>query len=94
VPAQALSTGTVTASIVLHSAASPGVQIGAGDSITADLRPSWESIGTAIILVLLVLIFGGGITRQVLRRRRQRRERVAAASEPTIPETAAPGNEG
>jgi hypothetical protein len=87
VPAQALSTGTVTASIVLHSAGSPGVQIGSGDSITVDLRPSWEGIGTAIILVLLVLIFGGGITRQVLRRRRQRRERAAAAAtDPAAPE--------
>jgi hypothetical protein len=91
VPAQALSTGTVTASIVLHSAASPGVQIGPSDSIDADLRPSWESIGTGFILVLLVLIFGGGIARQVLRRRRQRRERAAAAETDEQP---APKDEG
>lgn len=81
IPAQALSTGTVTASIVLHSAASPGVLVGSGDEIQADLRPSWEGIGTAIILALLLLVFGGGIVRQVLRRRRQRRERVAAGDE-------------
>jgi hypothetical protein len=40
--------------------------------MTVNLRPSWEGIGTGVIVVLLVLIFGGGIVRQVLRRRRGR----------------------
>lgn len=95
IPAQALSTGTVTATIVLHSAASPAVQIGSADYIQADLRPSWEGIGTAIILVLLVLVFGGGIVRQVLRRRRQRRERAAGAAPaaPAPDEVAAEGRD-
>jgi hypothetical protein len=72
VPAQAISPGTVLATISLHSAADPSVAIGAHDTMTVNLRPSWEGIGTGVIVVLLVLIFGGGIVRQVLRRRRGR----------------------
>ena len=72
--AQALSTYTLTAEITLHSAAKPSVQVGTPDIITVDLRPSWESIGTAIIVAVVVLVFGGGIVRQVLKRRKARRE--------------------
>lgn len=77
VPAQAISTGTVAATITLRSAADPSVLIGRPDTLTANLRPSWEGIGTVIIVVLLVLIFGGGIVRQVLRRRTARAARTA-----------------
>ncbi len=72
VPAQALGTDTVIASIVLHSAASPTVQIGAGDTVTVDMRPSWEGIGTGIVVIVLVLVFGGGVVRQILRKRKRR----------------------
>ncbi|WP_344200516.1 DUF6049 family protein [Pseudolysinimonas kribbensis] len=72
VPAQAISPGTVLATISLHSAADPSVAIGARDTMTVNLRPSWEGIGTGVIVVLLALVFGGGIVRQVLRRRRNR----------------------
>jgi len=82
VPAQALSTARLDAvGVELHSAASPTVQIGTGDTLTVDMRPSYEGIGTGIVITLLVLIFGGGIVRQVLRRRRARTAREAAASD-------------
>jgi hypothetical protein len=87
VPAQALGSGSVDATVYLRSAANLSVQVGSSDTLVVQLRPSWEGIGTTIVVVLLVLIFGGGIVRQVLRRRRGRRAGEDAAG--TDPEDGA-----
>ena len=73
VPAQALSNGTVTATVTLYSAAEPTVRIGDRDFVEVDVQPAWEGIGTLVVVVLLVLLFGGGILRNVLKRRASRR---------------------
>ncbi len=73
VPAQALSNGTVTATVTLYSAADPGVRIWTRDFVEVDVQPAWEGIGTLVVVVLLVLLFGGGILRNVLKRRAAKR---------------------
>ncbi len=60
VPAQALSTGTVTAMVTLRSAADPSVRVGFRDFVEVDVQPAWEGIGTLIVVLVLVLVFGAG----------------------------------
>jgi hypothetical protein len=71
IPVAALTNGKVDTTITLTSAT--GVSIGDPDSVSIDLHPGWESVGTAVIVGLLVLIFGGGIARKIVKRRAARR---------------------
>ena len=77
IPVAALTNGQVDTTITLTSAA--GVAIGDPDTVSVDLHPGWESVGTAIVIALLVLIFGGGIARNIVKRRAARREQPAEA---------------
>jgi uncharacterized protein DUF6049 len=77
IPVAALTNGQVETTITLRSAT--GVSIGAPDSVSVDLHPGWESVGTAIVVTLLVLIFGGGIARNIVKRRAARRAEPAEA---------------
>ena len=70
VPVEALTNGTVVATVTLTSTA--GYRVGAPTEFHLDLAPAWETVGTLVIVVLLVLIFGGGIVRTFLKRRRAR----------------------
>jgi hypothetical protein len=70
VPVAALTNGRVPTTVTLSSVT--GVPIGDPDSVSVDLHPGWESVGTAIVVTLLVLIFGGGIVRNILKRRATR----------------------
>lgn len=79
IPVAALTNGQVDTTITLTSAT--GVGIGQPDSVSVDLHPGWESVGTSIVIVLLVLIFGGGITRNIVKRRAARRAGSAADRE-------------
>ena len=92
IPVAALTNGQVTTTVTLTSAT--GVPIGDPDSVSVDLHPGWESVGTAIVVTLLVLIFGGGIARNILKRRAARRSPVNAPADATadaLP-TEAPGD--
>ncbi|MBW8872434.1 MAG: hypothetical protein JF618_09840 [Leifsonia sp.] len=77
IPVAALTNGQVDTTITLTSAA--GVAIGGPDTVSVDLHPGWESVGTAIAIALLVLIFGGGIARNIVKRRAARRAQPAEA---------------
>ena len=78
VPVAALTNGRVPTTVTLSSVT--GVPIGDPDSVSVDLHPGWESVGTAIVVTLLVLIFGGGIVRNILKRRATRRAPADAAA--------------
>jgi len=77
IPVAALTNGQVDTTITLTSAA--GVAIGDADTVSVDLHPGWESVGTALAIALLVLIFGGGIARNIVKRRAARRAHHAEA---------------
>ncbi|HEU0206000.1 MAG TPA: DUF6049 family protein [Pseudolysinimonas sp.] len=77
IPVAALTNGKVDTTITLTSAT--GVSIGVPDSVSVDLHPGWESVGTTIVITLLVLIFGGGLARNIVKRRAARRADPAEA---------------
>jgi hypothetical protein len=90
VPVAALTNGRVPTTVTLSSVT--GVPIGDPDSVSVDLHPGWESVGTAIVVTLLVLIFGGGIARNILKRRAARRAPANATADANATATEAPGD--
>ncbi len=76
IPVAALTNGQVTTMVTLTSVT--GVPVGAPDSVSVDLHPGWESVGTAVVVTVLVLVFGGGIARNILKRRASRRAQANA----------------